>query len=124
MCELMRLRSLIRSRCRELVSMLGKEVDMVLHHQWENDLNYMYWDTLYLGYPLIHNSKRIQEAGYYFKDFDPADGGEAILAAMDMHDGPTEADKQAVWYHHIGNPANQEKYRDLLKKVLDGEKAA
>jgi hypothetical protein len=52
--------------------MLGREVDAVITHQWENDLNYLYWDVLSLGYPLVHNSSRIKDAGYYYPDFDPA----------------------------------------------------
>lgn len=102
-----------------VVSMLGREVDAVITHQWENDLNYLFWDVLFLGYPLIHNSPRIREAGYYYPSFDPYSGGDALLAALETHDGPTEADKQAVWRHHIGNPANQTAYAELLEKVLD-----
>jgi hypothetical protein len=49
-----------------IVAMLGREVDCVITHQWENDLNYLYWDVLSLGYPLVHNSSRIKDAGYYY----------------------------------------------------------
>jgi len=102
-----------------IVAMLGREVDAVITHQWENDLNYLYWDVLYLGYPLIHNSYRISEAGYYYRDFNPGDGGEMLLEALAKHAGPREQDTEAVWEYHIGNPANQSQYHDLLKKLLD-----
>lgn len=108
-----------------IVSMLGAEVDAVITHQWENDLNYLFWDTLYLGYPLIHNSKRIIEAGYYYPDFDPSSGGLALRDAMANHDGGCRVqDREAVWAHHIGNEMNQKNYRLLLEKLLDGPKAA
>jgi hypothetical protein len=107
-----------------VVSMLGREVDCVITHQWENDLNYLYWDVLYLGYPLIHNSKRIASAGYYYDDFQPLQGGGALLDAINNHDGPREEDQAAVWDVHIGNETNQEKYRLLLEKVLDAPKAS
>ncbi len=103
-----------------IVAMLGREVDCVITHQWENDLNYMYWDVLSLGYPLVHNSSRIKEAGYYYHDFDPQSGGEALLDALANHNGlKRECDLEAVWAHHIGNPANQSQYHNLLLKVMD-----
>jgi len=105
-----------------IVAMLGREVDAVITHQWENDLNYLYWDVLYLGYPLIHNSCRIKDAGYYYEDFDPVYGGNVLLEAMAEHNGPREQDKEAVWKYHIGNPANQSQYHGLLTKLLDGQK--
>lgn len=102
-----------------IVAMLGREVDAVITHQWENDLNYLYWDVLSLGYPLIHNSARIKDAGYYYPDFDPANGGAMLLEALMYHPGLREQDTEAVWTYHIGNPANQSQYHDLLKKVCD-----
>ena len=102
-----------------IVAMLGREVDCVITHQWENDLNYLYWDTLFLGYPLIHNSRRIEHAGYYYPDFNPSEGGEALLDALANHKGQTEADIGAVWTYHTGNKINQQRYHQLLEKVLD-----
>jgi len=102
-----------------IVAMLGREVDAVITHQWENDLNYLYWDTLYLGYPLIHNSSRIKDAGYYYPDFDPREGGQAVVRALGCHIGPRECDTEAVWQYHIGNPANQSQYHTLLQKVME-----
>jgi hypothetical protein len=102
-----------------IVAMLGREVDCVITHQWENDLNYLYWDVLSLGYPLIHNSSRIRHAGYYYPDFDPASGGKALLDALAHHKGMRDKDLEAIWKHHIGNEDNQTKYRDLLVKVMD-----
>lgn len=103
-----------------IVAMLGREVDCVITHQWENDLNYLYWDTLYLGYPLIHNSSRIFEAGYYYPDFDPATGGDMLLDALLNHQGPKDADTEAVWRYHVRNETNQKIYSEILQKVLDG----
>lgn len=35
---------------------LSDRVDVVLSHQWGNPMNYLYLDTMWLGYPLVHNS--------------------------------------------------------------------
>lgn len=102
-----------------IVAMLGREVDCVITHQWENDLNYLYWDALSLGYPLVHNSSRIKDAGYYYPDFDPISGGEALLNALANHTGPREQDIDAIWTYHVSNPDNQKKYNELLLKLMD-----
>lgn len=105
-----------------IVAMLAREVDAVITHQWENDLNYLYWDVLSLGYPLIHNSSRIKDAGYYYPDFDPASGGEALLDALANHQGQRDQDLEAVWTYHVDNPVNQARYKELLEKLLDSAK--
>ena len=56
---------------------LARHVDTVVVHQWENDLNYLYWDVLWTGHPLVHNSPAAGEIGYHYRSFDPADGGRA-----------------------------------------------
>lgn len=102
-----------------IVAMLGREVDAVITHQWENDLNYLYWDVMSLGYPLVHNSSRISHAGYYYPDFDPAAGGDALAEALAGHSRNRECDNETVWQYHVNNPANQKRYGELIEKVLD-----
>lgn len=104
-----------------IVAMLGREVDAVITHQWENDLNYLYWDVMSLGYPLVHNSARIKDAGYYYPDFDPAAGSKALLDALANHKGQRDQDMEAVWTYSVGNPENQSRYKLLLEKLLDSK---
>lgn len=65
--------------------------DCVLSHQWHNAQNYLYYETLYGGYPLIHNSPIIKDLGYYYPDFDCKAGGEALVRAYEMHDANLDA---------------------------------
>ena len=60
--------------------------DAVITHQWENDLNYLYYDVLYGGYPLIHNSEALKDYGYYYAEFDAEDGARSLLLAKVTHD--------------------------------------
>lgn len=105
-----------------LPEVLGVHVDMVVTHQWENSLNYLYWDTLYTGHPLVHNSASIEHAGYYYQDFNPHSGGEALLAAIDAHaanrDQQRPLEIAAVWGCHIDNPTVQRAYNDLVRHVM------
>ena len=105
-----------------LAEVLGRHVDVAVTHQWENNLNYLYWDILSNGWPLIHNSEAIAEAGYYYPDFDPQTGGEVLAAALETHrlrgGGPSPADREAVWRHSIDNPKVQAAYAALVEELM------
>lgn len=64
---------------------MARHCDAVVAHQWENGLNYAYYDALWGGYPLVHNSPMIP-VGYRYHDFDAHDGASALLRAMAQHD--------------------------------------
>lgn len=105
-----------------LPDVLGVHVDVVVTHQWENNLNYLYWDTLYAGYPLIHNADPIRGAGYYYEDFDPKAGARALLEALDRHGTDRACDRPgelaAVHRVHIDNLDNQRAYSALIADVM------
>lgn len=69
-----------------LYDFLAKHADAIVTHHWENGLNYLYYEVLYGGYPLIHNSGFLKDFGYYYKDFDAFDGARALLEAFKSHD--------------------------------------
>jgi hypothetical protein len=79
--------------CRVLAS----DVDVVLSHQWENAQNYVYYEALYGGYPLIHNSHLIGECGYRYQGFDCEEGGLALQRAFAGHDAQLDD------YRHTAN---------------------
>ncbi|AOR70968.1 hypothetical protein BBJ41_26035 [Burkholderia stabilis] len=70
----------------ELPGFMARHADAVVSHHWENAQNYLYYDVLHGGYPLIHNSTLLGDAGYYYPDFDSAAGGRALLDAWLHHD--------------------------------------
>jgi hypothetical protein len=63
-----------------------RAVDAIVCHQWENAQNYVYYEALYGGYPLIHNSNLIGDCGYRYHDFDCEEGGRALQNAFATHD--------------------------------------
>jgi hypothetical protein len=69
-----------------LYDFLANHVDAIVTHQWENALNYVYYEVLYGNYPLIHNSPFLKDYGYYYETFDAESGGEALLTAIRTHD--------------------------------------
>ncbi len=65
---------------------LAKDVDAVICHHWENGQNYLYYEALHGGYPLVHNSSFLGSCGYYYPEFDCEQGALALLQAFAQHD--------------------------------------
>ncbi|MFD1245997.1 DUF2827 family protein [Paralysiella testudinis] len=69
----------------QMPDFLARYTDIVVAHQWENALNYAYYDALYGGYPLIHNSDMLP-VGYKYREFDAYDGAHVLLDVIKNHD--------------------------------------
>jgi hypothetical protein len=104
---------------------LATEADCVVSHQWENPQNYLYYEVLYGGYPLVHNSPMLGDCGYFYPHFDCQDGGRALLRAFREHDANLPAYKarasQLLASVDIRNPANVEAYTRELLALFDEE---
>lgn len=70
--------------------LLSNDADAVVTHQWENELNYLYYDVLWGGYPLIHNSAALNGHGYFYPSFDDMAGARALIDAWHFHDHTVE----------------------------------
>jgi hypothetical protein len=111
------------AEARHLVAqMMGSHIDAVVTHQWENNLNYLYWDVLYLGWPLIHNSPEFKDAGYYYPSFDPQTGGDVLREALAGHAARWNETRPGVletlWRFNIDNPAVQRRHAELLDQLM------
>lgn len=60
--------------------------DVLVTHQQENAQNYLYYEALYGGYPLVHNSHLLGDCGYRYHGFDCEEGADALLHAFENHD--------------------------------------
>ena len=93
----------------------------VISHQWTNDQNYLYLDALYGNYPLIHNSPWLRDAGYYYPDFEVAEGASALLHAYREHDEGLRdySAKDSRYFDRVSihNSDNIQRYADLLRAV-------
>ncbi len=105
-----------------LVHVMGSHVQGVVTHQWENNRNYLYYEVLYLGWPLVHNVPSLGEAGYYYEQFNPQSGGEVLDEALKGHASQRvkqrDAVREALWSVSVDNPANQDRYSELLLQVM------
>ncbi|MBC5763564.1 DUF2827 domain-containing protein [Ramlibacter albus] len=93
--------------------------DCIVSHQWANAQNYLYYEALYGGYPLVHNSPLLRGHGYYYPGFDCEAGGAALLRAHAEHDlriaDAKRSTRELLQSLDTAHPANVEAYtRELL----------
>lgn len=69
--------------------MVEHAMDAVVAHHWECGLNHAYCDALHGGYPLIHNSTSLQQAGvgFFYPGFSAKAGGQALADAWRLDGG-------------------------------------
>lgn len=96
--------------------------DVVLSHQWENALNYLYYDTLYGHYPLVHNSPFLKDVGYYYEGFNADDGANALLRAVTEHDANKDSYVKScdafIKTRLVDNPINIDAHISRLVKII------
>jgi 2-polyprenyl-3-methyl-5-hydroxy-6-metoxy-1,4-benzoquinol methylase len=101
---------------------LGKYTDIVISHQWENALNYLYYDVFYLKYPLVHNSQFLKEYGYYYDGFNVEEGSKALEKAVFEHDNNIESYnkmcEKVIWEHHSDNDEIVEFHNKLILNLF------
>jgi len=80
-----------------------------LSYQLMNSLNYLYYELLYYGYPLVHNSPDLEGCGYFYPDNDLTKCVEAIMKAHKHHNKNlfTYKDQARAYLHKI-DPLNPE----------------
>jgi hypothetical protein len=102
---------------------LTQQADAIVSHTWENAQNYVYYEALYGGYPLIHNSNLLGGCGYRYADFDCEDGALALREAFAVHDASLD-DYRAKARAFLATldplaPANVERYSAAIAAVAN-----
>lgn len=106
-----------------IVWTLNKHTDIVLCHQSGCELNYLYLDAAWLGYPVVHNSPMMKELGWYYPD------NNAIVAVEHInyiaknfdiieHSTYLERSRKFAFRYMIDNPENVKGYEDLIEGVI------
>ena len=106
----------------ETPQFLSEFTDAVISHQWENPLNYFYFDVCWQGYPLVHNAHLCAELGYYYEGNDVPAGTAQLLHALETHDKDWERYRQRQ-RSAIGRflPSNADvctAYTELLRQLV------
>lgn len=105
--------------------MATEKMDAVVAHHWECGMNYAYYDALYGGYPLIHNSEFLQRdgVGIYYPSFSASEGGRVLVEAWNQppefwQDYRRKA-KEYLWTLHPENPENIRIFTERLMHVAN-----
>lgn len=105
-----------------IYQIMGLSVDALVCHHLENGQNYVYYEALYGGYPLIHNSQFIGDCGYRYHGFDCEQGGVVLQQAFQNHDQQLGQYRQraAEFLRHLDpeNPVNVQAYTDAIDALF------
>lgn len=89
-----------------------KKPGILLNHQENWGLNYMYLEALHIRIPWVHNSEYFQDVGYYYNNKNIPEGVEALKRALDEFK-PTDYDYIMERYNPH-NPMVIKEYKKLI----------
>lgn len=105
----------------QMPDFLARYTDIVVAHQWENGLNYAYYDALYGGYPLIHNSTLLP-VGYRYDGFNAYSGAEILIDVIEHHDANYEIYREEansfLTNLSINNTKNIKSHEELILNLF------
>jgi hypothetical protein len=95
---------------------------MVISYQLHNPWNYLYYEMLHFGIPLVHNSLDFKQFGYYYPECSIEGGADAVRNAAQYHTALAPLVKEKT--HQLLNamdPANPE-CRTYWNTLLENSK--
>jgi hypothetical protein len=108
----------------QTVEAINKHVDVVLSWQWENNLNYLWLDIAWMGWPVIHNGSLCQDVGYYYPEFDIEAGQQQVQKAIEAHNDDTdylERNRNIIKRYTHKNEQLKADYKMLLDNLVNGQ---
>lgn len=103
---------------------LNKYIDLVLSWQWENNLNYLWLDVAWMGWPVIHNGSLCQDIGYYYPEFNIHAAILKLEEAILNHNNDNEyiqRNRQIIKRYTHKNELLKEQYKILVENVLNNK---
>jgi hypothetical protein len=101
---------------------MSKYADIAVSHQWENPLNYLYFDLAWMGWPIVHNAHLCKDVGYYYDEFNYEEGGNVLNSVIENHDKNTEnyikENRKILDRYLPSNVELQKQYLGLITNLL------
>jgi len=106
------------------VDVLNTLGDVVFSWQWENNLNYLWLDAAWMGWPVVHNGNLCQDVGYYYDGFNVDMGVEVLKNAIENHNKDVdylERNRKTIERYTHKNEKLKEQYKILVENVLNNK---
>jgi hypothetical protein len=105
-----------------IVGALKKHTDILLSHQENCALNYLYFDAAWLGYPVVHNSHMLKKLGWYYEGND-AEKAIKHLAKIantfdDNYQNYLNNSRQFLQDYLPDNQKNINQYEKLIEEAM------
>lgn len=107
-----------------VLDVLSKDLDVVLSWQWENNLNYLWLDVAWMGWPIVHNGSLCQDIGYYYDEFNVSFAINQLRLAIEDHNQDhdyLERNRDAIKRYTYQNENLKEQYKMLVENVLNNK---
>jgi hypothetical protein len=96
--------------------------DFAVSHQMENNLNYLYLDLAWMGWPIIHNASLCKDVGYYYEEFNYLMGGKILNEVMLTHESVKDEyltkNRKVIDRYLPSNKELQSKYKKLIEDLF------
>lgn len=101
---------------------LKQHCDIIISHQWENPLNYLYLEVAWMGWPILHNAYLCKDVGYYYEGFNYYEGSEILNNILINHDTNAkkylDTNRKIIDQYIPTNKALQIKYKNLIENLF------
>lgn len=91
-------------------------------HQFMNQLNFVHFELLYLGWPLVHNCKMLEDVGYYYENENVHQARDQIeyarLHHQNIHNGYMYKTQKFLYEYDVSNPKVIETYQTRVSSIL------
>lgn len=108
-----------------IVWTLFKHTDIVLSHQNQNELNYLYLDAAWLGFPVVHNSPMMKELGWYYSENNAEEAvkhikwvAENFDTSEHLNNNYLKKSREFASQYSPSNFKNIKEYERLINKAL------
>jgi len=107
-----------------IMDSINRYVDIVLSWQWENNLNYLWLDVAWMGWPVVHNGSLCKDVGYYYNEFDIKNAQEKIQEVIENHNDDKdylERNRNIIKRYTMDNGNLLDQYKMLIDNVINDE---